>query len=143
MKKVLIPCDGSEASKRALQYVADLPSAARPQELQLLNVQDNYPVVYDEYISPELLGVLRDASLSRGDRILEEAKNLVASTGIPVHVRVVFGDAATTIVDQVDRLGCDHVVMGSRGLGAFKSLVIGSVATKVIHGTRVPVTLIR
>jgi nucleotide-binding universal stress UspA family protein len=37
----------------------------------------------------------------------------------------------------------DQVVIGSRGLGAIGRLVLGSVATKVAHLARVPVTLVK
>lgn len=38
---------------------------------------------------------------------------------------------------------CDAIIMGSRGLGPVASMIIGSVATKVIHLVKVPVTLIK
>jgi nucleotide-binding universal stress UspA family protein len=41
------------------------------------------------------------------------------------------------------RLGVDQIVIGSRGLGAIGKLVLGSVATKVAHLARVPVTLVK
>jgi len=36
-----------------------------------------------------------------------------------------------------------HIVMGSRGLGSFEGLLLGSVATRVIHLTELPVTLVK
>jgi nucleotide-binding universal stress UspA family protein len=37
----------------------------------------------------------------------------------------------------------DHIVMGARGLGSIQGLLLGSVATKVIHLAEVPITLIK
>jgi nucleotide-binding universal stress UspA family protein len=39
--------------------------------------------------------------------------------------------------------GCDQILMGTRGLGAIGSLLLGSVATKVIHLADVPVLLVK
>jgi nucleotide-binding universal stress UspA family protein len=50
---------------------------------------------------------------------------------------------AQTIAKHADELGCDGIVMGSHGRGAMGSLVLGSVSTKVIHWTKVPVTLVK
>ena len=41
------------------------------------------------------------------------------------------------------KLGCDSIVMGCRGMGAIKSLILGSTATKVIHLATVPVTIVK
>jgi nucleotide-binding universal stress UspA family protein len=38
---------------------------------------------------------------------------------------------------------CDGIVMGTRGMSAVGNLVMGSVATKVIHLTKLPVTLVK
>ncbi|TFZ32848.1 universal stress protein, partial [Pseudomonas syringae] len=44
---------------------------------------------------------------------------------------------------SVQRLGCDAVVMGPRGLGNCGGLLLGSVATRLIHEASGPVTLIK
>lgn len=53
------------------------------------------------------------------------------------------GDAADTIVKYAQEKGCSQIVMGSRGLGAVSGLILGSVATKVIHLTDIPVLLVK
>ncbi|MFL6719096.1 MAG: universal stress protein, partial [Burkholderiaceae bacterium] len=39
--------------------------------------------------------------------------------------------------------GCDEIVIGSRGLGTIGSLLVGSVASKIIHLSEVPVVLVK
>jgi nucleotide-binding universal stress UspA family protein len=53
------------------------------------------------------------------------------------------GDPADVIARRAQELGCDAIVMGSRGMGRIANLVIGSVATKVVHLTALPVTLVK
>ena len=47
------------------------------------------------------------------------------------------------IVKRPEELNCDGIVMGTRGMGAIGNLVMGSVATKVVHLTKLPVTLVK
>jgi nucleotide-binding universal stress UspA family protein len=53
------------------------------------------------------------------------------------------GEPAPAIAAHVERHGADGVIMGTRGLGTVGGLVLGSVATKVIHLVECPVTLVK
>ena len=53
------------------------------------------------------------------------------------------GPVAPTIADYAAEQGCDSIVMGTHGRGGLADLFLGSVAAKVIHLTRLPVTLIK
>ncbi len=56
---------------------------------------------------------------------------------------ILVGSVAQAIVKRGEDLGCDGIVMGTRGMGAIGNLAMGSVATKVIHLTKLPVTLVK
>ena len=60
-----------------------------------------------------------------------------------VNLHLVIGDPATAIVKLARRLNCDLIVMGTRGMGKVAGLVLGSVATKVVHLADAPVTLVK
>lgn len=53
------------------------------------------------------------------------------------------GGVARTIVGAAREEGADLIVMGTRGLGDFASLVVGSVTQKVLHGAPCPVLVVR
>jgi nucleotide-binding universal stress UspA family protein len=53
------------------------------------------------------------------------------------------GLAAETIAQVAREEDIQHIVMGTRGLGSIQGLLLGSVATKVIHLADVPITLIK
>ncbi len=53
------------------------------------------------------------------------------------------GQVAKTVVEVAREQGVDQIVMGTRGLGGIQGLLLGSVATQVIHLADVPVTLIK
>ena len=57
--------------------------------------------------------------------------------------QTVAGDAAQEIVEYAKTHHCEGIVMGTRGLGSVATLVLGSVAHKVLHLTHVPITLVK
>ena len=78
-----------------------------------------------------------------GRAALEEASRLLSQAGVPFEARVEIGAAADTIVRIAGETGADEIFMGSRGLGSVSSLFMGSVATRVLHLTELPVTLVK
>ena len=56
---------------------------------------------------------------------------------------VLDGRAAQTICAQAESLAVDVIVMGSRGRGKLESALLGSVSEDVIHGTNVPVVIVK
>lgn len=67
----------------------------------------------------------------------------LAAAGVPHKAKVVIGDAPHEIVEYAKAYHCDGIVMGTRGLGNVATLVLGSVAHKVLHLTHIPVTLVK
>nr|MBF0683293.1 universal stress protein [Pseudomonas sp.] len=140
MRKVLVPFDGSENSNRALQYVIDLDT--RPAEVHVLNVQHE-PVIYGEYVTANMLEELNNSLLTKSRQVLTEAAEALQAAGVQHQTHAALGNVAEQVNDAVKRLGCDTVVMGTRGLGSFSGLMLGSVATRVIHEVSVPVLLVK
>jgi nucleotide-binding universal stress UspA family protein len=148
MRSVLIAVDGSDNSMRAVEAAcwmfADRPAAA--ESVHLLNVQaPNHSGVVKKYLSQDLIDKFHqeegEAALRPACTRLDEAR--IAYTS---HVEV--GDVAQTIARCVRELHCDQVIMGTRGLGsggvaAISGLLLGSIATKVLHLVDVPVTLVK
>ena len=141
--KILIPVDGSDNALRAVRHVlATRDWYATPVVVQLLNVQP--PVASGAvkmFISKEQL---QEYYEDEGQAALKAARELVqAAAGVECHARVGVGDVASTVASVAAAEHCDLVVMGTRGMGAIANMVLGSVATKVIHLSPVPVQLVR
>jgi nucleotide-binding universal stress UspA family protein len=62
---------------------------------------------------------------------------------IKYHHHIGVGAEAEVISQYAKEKGCDYIMMGTRGLGTVSNLVVGSVATKVIHLSPVPVLLVK
>ena len=77
------------------------------------------------------------------DNALAAARKLLEGEGMPVNAAMRVGSSGQAIAEYAKELPCDQIVMGTRGLGRIGSLVLGSVATQVVHLADYPVTLIK
>ena len=68
---------------------------------------------------------------------------LLDTAGIVYTLELAEGEVAETLVQFVEREKRDMIVMGTWGTGTVANLVLGSVTTKVIHLTNIPVTLVK
>lgn len=141
VRKPLVPIDGSASAMRALGHALAELRGQTEAELYLLNVQTlpvhTFPC---KLVSPDVI----DQELRRvGQAPLEQAENSAGASSIASvrHVRI--GRPADEITSCAAEQGCDAIVMGTRGMGTMAGLLLGSVATKVVHLAQVPVTLVK
>lgn len=140
MRKILVPYDGSNNAMRATQYAALLAKDIPDTEVDLLNVQEPSLVREHANLSAQEIKSKQDED---ADRTLQQAKQILDDAGVNCSVHCRIGSPAIEIAQYVREADCDTVVMGSRGLGQIYGLVLGSVATKVIHLVDVPVTIVK
>lgn len=140
MKKILLPFDGSDSSKRALNYVIATAKETPQTEIHLLQVVDPSQLATDESFWK---AGSRERLLAEGERALQPAKDSLSAAGLSYHDTVAFGSPGTEINAYANNNGCDSIVMGTRGLSAIASFVIGSVAQRVMQSAEVPVTLVK
>jgi nucleotide-binding universal stress UspA family protein len=142
MLKILLATDGSEHANRTIAKTIELSAAMSvPAKVHVLNVQEA-PVVYGTtgiYLPYEKAEEFVRAA---GQKIVSEAADALRNAGLAPATEVAVGQIAPTIVRRAKELGCDLIIMGTRGMGAVGNLVLGSAATKVIHMTDVPVLLV-
>lgn len=65
------------------------------------------------------------------------------SKGLTIKTLLLQGNPASAILDYNKKEKFDLVIMGSRGLGKFKELILGSVSSKIMHHSPGAVLLIR
>ena len=143
MRRLLVAYDGSDNSKRALQYVVDLArDTGMALQVHVVNVQHE-PIIYGEYVTSAMIDELNNSLMAKSRSVLDEAAAMLQAGGLTCETHTQLGNVAEQINDAVKRLGCDTGVMGTRGLGSFTGLVLGSVANRVIHEVSVPVLLVK
>jgi len=140
MNAILVPIDGSPSSIRALQHA--VAQADRSATIHLLNVErplDDYGMVRAYRSIQQHNRAMR----VRAGELLRRAAARIRSKHVRIATHAAIGDVASCIVSTARRLGCRSIVMGTHGRGKIANLVLGSVAMKVIHLARVPVTLVK
>ena len=60
-----------------------------------------------------------------------------------VQTHEIVGEVVSELVEAARKLGCTLIVMGTRGMGSLGSLVLGSVASHVVHEAPLPVLLVK
>lgn len=143
MLKFLVPVDGSDHSGRTIGYLLkNLDWYKNGAEIHLLNVQ--HPMPYGSRVS-SVIGhdKINEYHHDEGMAALKTAMQKLDAAKIKYHYHIGVGDEAEIIVKYAEEKGCDQIVMGTRGMGSVSNLLLGSVATKVIHLAKVPVVLVK
>ena len=138
--KILIAVDGSEVSYRAL-HAALFLSEKLGSKITAIHVMENVPPVYIE--SQKVLDELLEARKNESQKILDECSLIATKKGITLTTNLLEGNPASTILEFSQSEKYDVIIIGSRGMGKFKELILGSVSNKVIHHSTCPILLIR
>jgi nucleotide-binding universal stress UspA family protein len=121
MYRILVPIDGSNCAARAGDFALALARRVADAEIHLLNVRE------------------------RGSREdpLAPIQSQCKRAGVRCEAHVAEGDVASAIIACCEKLACEQIVMGGRGMTAVDSLVLGSVAMRVVGLATQSVTVVR
>jgi nucleotide-binding universal stress UspA family protein len=141
--KVLLPVDGSESSNRAVDYVIRHMGALKSGlEVHVLNVQHH--MAYGSWVGTFVgQDAIREYQTEQGLAALKPARERLDAAGVKYQHHIGVGDEGEVVARYAADKQCDLICMGTRGLGQVSSLLLGSVATKAIHLSPVPVLLVK
>jgi len=139
INKILVPVDGSDHARKAIEFAANI-ARQNDAEVHLLHVVEvkEIPEAVERFIKSEGMNESPVAVYTEmvGRGIIEQAQQTAQDNGIKnVETIKVEGDPAETIIAYAKERDFDMVVIGSRGLGKVKGLLLGSVSSKVCHLT--------
>lgn len=166
LQKILVPLDGSELAEAVLPYVEEVCHRCEPVEVILFQVvpppagrsgavframDEGFPTVklpdsasdvetaqHPIYRDQELASVRADVETS-----LARATQCMCEGGVNTRVEMAFGRPAEEIVDFAEREEVDLIAMCTHGRSGLTRWIFGSVADKVLHGTHLPILLVR
>ena len=143
---ILVATDASPASNNAIDMAADL-AARYGASLHLLHVMRQMqlpPELRNMAEVEKLIGSRSEVMGFVARKILLDAEARARSRGVAdVHTESIEGEPATTIIDRANAHGADLIVMGTRGLGTVKSMMLGSVSRKVSNLSGVSCLIVR
>ncbi len=148
-QKILLAVDGSEGSTRAAEVAVDLAREFGAQ-LYVLHAFRGYPeymTMFPNAPSPSGEAIesyeayARKAALELVGRIVSmaETKGLRAK----VHTTETIGSPVQAITDFAASEKIDLIVMGARGMGGFKKMLLGSVSSGVVTHAQCAVLVVR
>ena len=139
--KLLLPVDGSDVSLEAVRVAIRLAKDGLNTSVVLANVQEA-ATLYELVVAHDP-AVIEQVSAAAGAHTLKAAEALLTQAGIAYETEIASGDPAHTIVDILERYGCDMVVMGASGMSPLRGALLGSVSNEVLHSAHVPVMIVK
>lgn len=144
-KKCLVPLDGSELAECSLNHVKSLIKEKTVEEVTILNVV-KVDIPWSEFNEEKTvdLEAIRKPLFAAARKYLADVESRLSAEGIAVKAEAIEGNRpGETIVDYARENGMALIVMATHGHTGFKKLLLGSVATRVLHESPAPVLLIR
>jgi nucleotide-binding universal stress UspA family protein len=139
--KILLPIDGSEGALDAVHHALRLIHSGLRASFVLANVQE--PASLYEVLVAHDAKVIENVSASAAKHELEAPTVLLRTAGVDFEVDVSNGDPGHMLVDAAERLGCELIVMGARGVGDPRGSGLGSVAKSVVDASAVSVMVVK
>lgn len=143
--KILVPLDGSDLSRQALEHAAELAKKTGAQVVLLQVIDSESQLIAQASgmaIEPLAMGEVtveaaRGAVAAQRAAAEENLRGALAALGSSVKAETVIreGHPGTEIVEAVDELGCDTVVMATHGRTGIRRAILGSVADHVARNT--------
>lgn len=142
--KLLLAVDGSEYSAKAVDYLASKFNFAKDNvSVHVVNVRLPVPNAQGRPAALANQNEIDAYNKEEAQAALNPAENALRNSGYSVTSSYAVGDIAQEINNIAREKKSDLIVMGSHGRGALKNLVLGSVATKVLALSDVPVLIVR
>lgn len=136
MNRIVVGLDASENSLRALRWALD-EAKVRGAELELVHA----------FPPPEMVALPAVVTLPSDDElrtaahdIIDEALEAVGGPGEVSVIKTVRSGGSASVLCEVAE-GADLLVVGARGLGGFRGLLLGSVTHQVVAHSPCPVVV--
>jgi nucleotide-binding universal stress UspA family protein len=137
IKKILVPLDNSPNSIRGLKkaiYIARECGAS----ITAFHVLE-LPMKSVIRITNSML----ENGIKKADRVISKSISLADKEEIGVEFKTTSGKPGSEILKYAQKNKFDLIVIGARGLGAGKELLLGSVSSFVIHKSKIPVLIVK
>jgi nucleotide-binding universal stress UspA family protein len=145
--KILLAVDGSASSDEAIAEIVRRPWPEQT-EVRVITVFETPVMVGLEpwAAGPMYFGDLQKAASSAANVVVENTLTKLKALSdekLKITGEVMQGPPGQLIVEKAEQWGADLIVMGSRGLGVWNRLLLGSVSNAVVHHAKCSVEIVR
>jgi nucleotide-binding universal stress UspA family protein len=137
--KILVAVDGSENSEKALDTAINLAAELKDQLLIVTAVDISHLYGEGVVVPQESM----DSVYSKAHEILNKAKSKAENEKVSCITEVLEGEPSRSILDYSTTNGAGLIVTGSRGLSAAKRIFLGSVSTRIVQESSIPVLVVK
>jgi nucleotide-binding universal stress UspA family protein len=137
-KSILVPFDGSQFSKKAIERACEL-SRMDNAEITVLYVIPRYEEMV-EFFKTESI---KQNLYQEARKIIDEAKKIAVSSGVSISTTIQEGQVAEKIIETANALKNDLMIMGSYGWRGVNKAIMGSTTERVIMNASCPVLVVR
>ena len=132
---IVVGTDGSKDAERALQAGAELAGMHPGAEVHVVSAFHPLGPAELRDMAEQLPQEFRPLvhGLVTVEAPIAEAKRIMSRAGVSARYHEVDGDPTDALLECVENVDADLLIVGSRGEGAAKRLLHGSVSTKVLH----------
>ena len=149
--KILVCTDGSENSRKCIEFAAKMVGDCTINEVVLLYVHDSAQFFPDYWQGKYPFSAEEKQSLEKIDkRVMEERKKVFAGaldyfaqSGAKVETLFKIGHPADTIAKEAESGSYDIVIIGRRGNSGVKKLFMGSVSSTVLQMVRTNILIVK
>ena len=137
-KSILVPFDGSEFSKKALDRACKLS------KVDGANITVLYVIPrYEEMIEFFRTDSIQQSLFDEAEKIMGEAKKIALPYEVSIAATIQEGHAADKIVEIADKLKNDLIIIGTYGWKGVNKAIMGSTTERVIMNAKSPVLVVR
>ena len=145
--KILVPLDGSENADKALDNALLIAEKFRSKITLIHVISDFVPefaITPDGFAIPNTTVLeVRESIKKNAETMLKQRLEKVQKNNLMVDQVIKVGDPGSEIMDFAEKNQIDLILMGARGLGTFKKLLLGSVSDKVTSHSHCPVLIVK
>ena len=139
MSTIVVGVDGSKGSVEALRRAIE-EARLHDARVKVVNAWHIPAIIYESGWAPVPIDL--DTYAKSAEQVLDKslAEAGAAESGVEVTTVVRKGQAADVICDEAK--GADLLVVGSRGFGGFRGLLLGSVSQQCAHFAPCPILIV-
>ncbi|MEM3685252.1 MAG: universal stress protein [Conexivisphaerales archaeon] len=143
IKHILVAVDGSENAARAVEIASKI-AKTNDAELTILHVISFQSAMYYA-AGPTQIDRLEEEARRNAERYVGSALSIAEKFRVKAVTEIIehMDSVVMGIVEYSEREHVDLIVVGTRGLGGFKRLILGSVASGVVHYAHCSVLVVR
>jgi nucleotide-binding universal stress UspA family protein len=146
--RILIGTDGSVVAMSAVAFVggSGLFGRAQTRVVAATDLQPDWSLGFtpgDAAFAADVYGIVADEARRQGGEVTSAAAVVLRSHGLTTSTDVVDGPAAAAIAAEARIWGADLIVVGTRGNGLVKRILLGSTARSLLHHAEASVLITR